>query len=70
MRKLDLVMQEVVMEKEKGVGKKTAKGQKRLSKMDEKEHKVAQKIYWIVIDKAEVLDEEVGNEDVQRLESD
>jgi hypothetical protein len=40
-----------------------------LSRAEETEHKIAQKIYWIVIDRADVLDEEVGKEDVESLES-
>jgi hypothetical protein len=44
-------------------------GRKGLSRAEEREHKIAQKIYWIVIDMADVLDEEVGKEDVESLES-
>jgi hypothetical protein len=69
-RKLDREREKVLKEREKKVGEKDRDAQKELQKSEEKEHKVAQKIYWIVIDKADLLDGEVGVEDdVESLDS-
>lgn len=77
LRKLDHDLEEVLRKKEKKVGHRemeqdvhiSGKGQRELRKVDAKEGKVAQKIYWIVIDKAETLDKEFGvEEDVESLE--
>ena len=38
-------------EKEKKVRDKTGKGQREMCRAETKEHEVAQKIYWIVIDR-------------------
>jgi len=69
-RKLDKERNKVLREKAKKVGEKSQDADKELQKSEKKEHKVAQKIYWIVIDKAELLDDEVGVEDdVESLDS-
>lgn len=69
-RKLDREEEKVLRKRDKKVGEKSQDAQQELQKSEEKEHKVAQKIYWIVIDKADALDEEVGVEDdVESLDS-
>ncbi|KAF4627095.1 hypothetical protein G7Y89_g11063 [Cudoniella acicularis] len=57
MRRLDREVAEVVMVKEKKVAEMMRDGNRQMRRADEKEQKIAQKIYWIVIDKAENLDE-------------
>jgi hypothetical protein len=69
-RKLDREKEKVLREREKKVGEKNKDAEEELQKSEKKEHKVAQKIYWIVIDKADILDGEVGVEDdVESLDS-
>jgi hypothetical protein len=69
-RKLDREEEKVLGEKDKRVREKNKDAQQELQKSEKKEHKVAQKIYWVVIDKAETLDQEVGvNDDVESLDS-
>jgi hypothetical protein len=66
-RKLDREM--TLREKAKKVGEVNRDAQQELQK-SEKEHKIAQKIYWVVIRKTDTLDYEVGVEDdVESLDS-
>lgn len=70
LRKLDKEQSKVLTEKEEEMGKEMRKGESEIKKADGKEHKVAQKIYWIVIDKADRLEQEVGvADDVEDAES-
>lgn len=69
-RKLYREAEKTLREKSKKVVEKHKNGQYELRKADKDEHKTAQKIYWVVIDKADVLDSEVGVEDdVESLDS-
>lgn len=69
MRKLDKETAKTIGESERKIGKETRSGEREIQRVDEKEHKVAQKIYWIVIDKAERLEREFGvEEDVDDVE--
>ena len=69
-RKLDKERDKVLREKAKKVGEKTHDADKELQKSEKKENKVAQKIYWIVIDKVDIVDENIGVEDdVESLDS-
>jgi hypothetical protein len=73
LRKLDKDMNKALREKEKEVGKKTREGNKKAREANRKENKIAQKIYWIVITREDILaqkgeaedDVEVDTEDDQ-----
>lgn len=70
LRKCDKKIEKEIREKEKKVGKEMGHGEKGLAKVDKKEQKIARKIYWIVIDKADRLDRHLaGEEDVEAAES-
>lgn len=45
----------VLIHRRKKVGEESMKGQKEIMKADKKEGKVAMKIYWVVIDKDEIM---------------
>ncbi|TVY85366.1 hypothetical protein LSUE1_G000298 [Lachnellula suecica] len=71
MAKLEREMDEALRHKEKEVGKKTMDGRKESRKSDKKEQRIAQKIYWIVIDKdtsgkEASLDGDVDDEDSEK----
>lgn len=81
LRKIDHDMEKVLRKKQRNigdldvgnvgvVGPKSSKVQEKLAKADAKENKIAQKIYWAVIDKMERLEEQVPTkDDVESLES-
>jgi hypothetical protein len=54
----------------KKAGEKICDVEEGLQKSEGKEHKLAQKIFWIVINKADILDQEFSVEDdVESLDS-
>ncbi|TVY26866.1 hypothetical protein LHYA1_G004450 [Lachnellula hyalina] len=68
LRKIDKEQDQVRRKKEEEMDRGMRKGESKIQKADGKEHKVAQKIYWIVIDKADRLEQDV-EEDVEDAES-
>lgn len=80
-RKIDHDLQKLMRKKERRfgdldignvsvAGHRSYKVQEEMDKVDRKENKVAQKIYWIVIDKIERLEEQVpSTDDVESLDS-
>jgi hypothetical protein len=69
LRKLDKDMNKALREKEKEVGKKTREGNKKAREADKKENKIAQKIYWIVINKNDSPSQEDGVEDDMEVDT-
>ncbi|KAE9364295.1 hypothetical protein N431DRAFT_519634 [Stipitochalara longipes BDJ] len=63
LEKLDESMDKALWKKEERVAKKTEKSERKLEKVDKREHKIAQKIYWIVIDKTENFEKDSEPED-------
>ena len=63
LQKLDENMNKVMTKNEERVAKKTEKSERKLEKVDKREHKIAQKIYWIVIDKVERFENDAVPED-------
>ena len=63
LQKLDENMNKVMTKNEERVAKKTEKSEGKLEKVDKREHKIAQKIYWIVIDKVERFENDAVPED-------
>jgi len=58
--KLDSNLNKAVRKHEDRVAKKTEKSDRRLEKVDKREHKIAQKIYWIIIEKKERFEKDAG----------
>ncbi len=70
MRKLDREMEKTLREKALKVGEVNKDGQQELQRAEKTERKMAQKIFWIVIDRADAADQEFGVEDdVESLDS-
>jgi hypothetical protein len=67
---LDRAREKILREKAKKFGEKSRGVEEGLQKSKGKEHKIAQKIFWIVINKADILDQEFSVEDdVESLDS-
>jgi hypothetical protein len=66
LKKYDKEIDKILREKDKEIGKEISEGQKKSQESDKKEQKMTQKIYWIVIDKAERFEKEgLGDVDVE-----